>query len=414
MVGFKRRLQERRLRAAGMASGLGAGIYARDTSPSGAGHYVYDSTADCSTHSRRPEAFCDISDEAVAREELHGHAENHSRLGIEPDPIRTSTDLLIEGRREKNVSGGHADLERDMAQLEGDIETAPDRAEALRKSASAAQQQAEGYEERADEERRLADKLRQFHRRLHRRYRIAPSKALIVAKAGAVFAYDLGVVVAVFGLIPGSLLGKILLAIGVSLAPLVIAIGLAAWLSAANHRVRFGAAAGRYALIAALFGGAGLLLMIPFRSATLGDDVIGPLAFSFLSVVQIALIMSETASWIVWFDAKVGRALEDQIAARDAQAEHWQRLAVGELARARKALEGAEEVERDAARSRALLRREEPLRRGISNSEEGSAMLLKGVRDAAIQEGVAAGNLEAERLESEGEAAPPRRSPVGL
>ena len=397
-----------------MASGHGAGIYTRDTPPSGAGHYVHDPSSGCSIHSLRPEAFCDIADEAVAREELHGHAENHSQLGIEPEPIRTSTDQLIEGRREQNTANGRLDLERNMAGLEGDVESAPDRAAALRESASAAQLQALEYDERADDQSRLVDELRHRHRRLDRRYRIAPSMALIGAKAAAVIAYDLGVVVTALGLIPGSLFSKILLAIGLSVAPLGISIGLAAWLSAANHRIRFGDAAGRYALIAALIGGCGLLLMIPFRAAAFGDQVIAPLAFSFLSVVQIALVMSETASWMVWFDSKVGRALEQQITAQEAEVEKWRRKAAGEVSLAKKALLDAEEVERQAARNRALLRREEPLRREITNAEQGSATLLKGVRDNAILEGIAAGNRDTERREREGEAGPSPRIPIGM
>jgi hypothetical protein len=411
---IRRRRRDRHLRAAGMASGHGAGIYTRETPPTGAGHYLYDPDADCAIHSTRPEAFCDIADEAVAREEIHGHAENHSQLGIDPGPIRTSTDQLIDGRRDQNVARAQGQLERDMAQREGDVESAPEQAKERREQAGEHQQQGQEYVERADDERRGADELRQRHRRLDRRYRIAPSKALIAAKAAAVVAFDLGVIVAAFGLIPGSLFSKVLLAIGVSVAPLAISIGLAAWLSAANHGIRHGAAAGRYALIAAVFAGLGILLMIPFRVAVFGDSVVTPLAFSFLSVLQLALIMSETASWMVWFDAKVGRALEAQIAAREAAAERWQRLAIGQFNQARKALADAGEVERDAARSRALLRREEPLRREIAGAEEGSALLLKGVRDNAVLEGIAAGNRAAERREAEGEAAPPRRVPTGM
>jgi hypothetical protein len=410
----RRIFSHRRLQAAGMVSGPGSGIYSRETSSGGAGHYVHDPSSVCVIHSRRPEAFCDLDDEAVAREEVHGHAENYSQLGIEPAPIRASTDQLIEGRREKNVSRGQVDLEREMANREGDVERAPDRAEALRGSASVAREQAQEYVERADDERRVADEHRHRHRRLERRYRIAPSKKLIAFKASAVVAFDLGVVVAAFGLIPGSLFSKVLLATGVSVAPLAISIGLAAWLSAANHRIRFGAAAGRYALIAALVAALGLLLMIPFRAAAFSDEVIPPLAFGFLSVLQVALVMSEAASWMVWFDAKVGRALEEQIREREARADKWQRLADAEAMQAKKAIEAVEEVEREAARSRALLRREEPLRRGITNGEGGSALILKGVRDNAILEGVAAGNRDAERREAEGEAAPPRRMPVGM
>lgn len=411
---IKRRRQNRGLQDIGMSSGHGAGIYTRSTPPSGAGHYVYDPSSDCSVHSQRPEAFCDIADEAIAREEIHGHAENHSQLGIDPEPIRTSTDQLIEGRRAQNVANGRMGLERDMAQLEGDVESAPNRAEAFRTSAAAALQKAQEYGERADDQRRLADELRHRHRRLDRRYRIAPSKGLTAAKAGAVILYDLGVVVAAFGLIPGSFFSKVLLAIGLSLAPLAISIGLATWLSASNHRVRFGDAAGRYALITALIGGFGLLLMIPFRAAAFGDEVIAPLAFSFLSVVQIALVMSETASWMVFFDAKVGRALEKQIAEREAKAQKWDRLAAGESDLAKKALSDAEEVERQAARDRALLRREEPLRREIDSVEQGAETLLKGVRDNAILEGIAAVNREVERREREGEAGPAPRMPIGM
>jgi hypothetical protein len=410
----KRMFRNRRLQAAGMVSAHGAGIYSREAPPSGAGHYVHDPSSDCAIHSRRPEAFCDLTDEAVAREEIHGHAENYSQLGIEPGPIRASTDQLIEGRREQNVSRGHVDLEHDMARHEGDVEMAPDRADGIRATAMSCQQQAQEFIERADDERRKADEIRHRHRRLDRRYRIAPSKSLIGAKAAAIVMFDLGVVVAAFGLIPGSFFSKVLLAIGVSVAPVTISIGLAAWLSAANHGIRFGRAAGRYALIAALTAALGLLLMIPFRAAAFSDEVISPLALSFLSVIQVALVMSEAASWMVWFDAKVGRALEQQIAEREAQAENWQRLADAENGSAKKMLAQAEEIQREAARSRALLRREEPLRRGILNTEQGSALLLKGVRDNAILEGVAAGNRDADQRESEGEAAPPRRSPVGM
>jgi hypothetical protein len=408
---LRRRSRERRLQDGGMSSAHGdGGVYTREIPPRGAGHYILDPTSSCEIHSRRLEAFCDIDKEATARDEIHGHAENLSRLAIDPESIRTSTEPLIDGRLERRIAQGRLDLEREMAALEGDVESAQQRTESQITNSAHARDRARELTDRADRKRLEAAEMRHRHQQLDRRYRISPSKDLITAKAIAVILYDLSAVVMAFDLIPGTLLTKGLLALGLAFAPLVAAIGIASWLSAANHPVRFGRAAGRYALIVAIVGGLGLLLMIPFRVAALGDNVIAPLAFSFLSVIQVALIMSETASWMVWFDARIGRTLEARIDELEREANTLQRSAESEGEKADKALSTAEEIERHAARSRALLRREEPLRREIEPAESGTAQTLKGIRDTAIEEGRAGINRDNQQRAREGDL--PFDSPV--
>jgi hypothetical protein len=413
MLGSKRGKNRRGKHPKGASSVYGGGgTYSREYPEHGVGHYVYDPSSTCPVHGTRLEACCDVEPEHNAREELHGHAQALSQHGIGIEPIREATDQVVYGRRTRRVAKGNTALEEEMARREGDIESAPELIEAKRGEAERAREDAEKLTKKGDAVRVKVEELGDRHDRLDRRYRISPSKALMVAKAIGVVLFDLGVVITAFSLIPGPIASKILLAIGLAFAPLVASIGLASWLSAANHSVRFGRAAGRYALIVAGAGVLGLLLMIPFRAAAFSDDVIPPLALSFLSVVQVGLIMAETASWIVWFDAKVGRQLERRITDFRAEAERLDALAAASLRTADAALAAIAEIERQVARNRATLRREEPLRREIPEIEDGEAQILKGVRDLGSQEGVAANHREAERRAREGDV--PLSSPGGL
>jgi hypothetical protein len=404
MLGSKWRKSRRGMSPEGIADAYeGGGAYSRQYPEEGVGHYVHDPDSTCPIHGKRLEACCDFEPEPTARDELHGHAQALSQHGIGAEPIREATDQIIDGRKTRRIAKGKTGLEEDMARREGDIETVPEQIESKRGEAERAKASAGELTKKADAVRIKAAGLDDRLDRLDRRYRISPSRPMMALKALAVVLFDLGVVITAFSLIPGSLASKVLLAIGLAFAPLVTSIGLASWLSAANHRVRFGRAAGRYALLAGCIGCIGLLLMIPFRAAAFGDDVIPPLAVSFLSIVQIALIMAETASWIVWFDAKVGRHLERRMEALLAGAARLDALAAAELQRVEDALAAIAEIERQAARDRATLRREEPLRREIPEIEEGNALVLKGVRDLGSQEGVAANHRDAERRAREGE-----------
>lgn len=380
-------------KAAGGRGGLlhlryrSSGAYTVETPDIGTGHYLFDPGADCEIHSRRLEPWCDIDAEDTAREELHWHSLMLSELGTAPEDVRSTGGQMIAGRRDRRVAERRGEHELKMSKLEGSIETLPGRLTAAEEAAEQTTRREKDLREQAERARdeRRAEQVR--HDNLPPRAWLSVTLRLTVSVSIGFFVFDLGLVGAAFELLSGGIQWKIPLAIGVSLAPLSTAIGIAAWLSAAEHPVRKGKAAGRLALVAGGVAIVGLLLVTFFRAAVLNEEIVGWPEFSFLSFMQIGLAMAETMLYTVYFDGKVGEALRRGIKELTERIEQLEQEADRQADRRQRATQLAKELERETAGERALLRREDALLSELSHAEDGAADVLRSVVDSAILEG---------------------------
>lgn len=374
-------------RAGHLDSRLRSGAYTVEIPDIGAGHYVYDPRSDCPIHSERLEPWCDVDAEDVAREELHWHSRLLSEHGIPADSIRESGEKVISGRRSRRIASLRSNHEAEMANLEGAVKTVETRINGEREKVADAERREQEIRTRAEAVRREVKEKQLEHDQLPRRARITVTLQLTITLSVSLFLFDVGIIGGAFELISGELVWKIVLAIGVALAPLSTAIGLAVWLSAAEHRVRKDRAAGILALVAAVIAIIGLLLIVPFRTAAGGDTVIPPLAFYFLAFIQVGLGMAETMLYTVYFDSKVGVAMRKQIVEMGERVGRLEGLAEREVGRKQTAEDRIKQIEREAAEQHALLDREENLLSGLPAKEDGVAEILRGVVDSAILEG---------------------------
>jgi peptidoglycan hydrolase CwlO-like protein len=388
------------------------GAYTIETPDIGAGHYLFDPGANCDIHGNRLEAWCDIDDEGRAREELHWHSLMLSEAEIDPEQIRKTTNGMIQGRLERRAAERKAEHETRMSKLEGSAESLDRQVAARQEAAAVAARHEETQRREAEVAREERAAKRQRYEELPRRSWVSVTLTLTVSVSVSFFVFDLGLIGAAFELISGAPQWKATMALGVALAPLSTAIGIAAWLSASEHPVREGKGAGRLALVTGLVAIAGLLLVTVFRAAVLNEEVLGAFELSFLSLMQVGLAMAETMLYTVYFDSKLGRDLKREIEALEEQAEKLERAADVQARNRVGADEQAAGLERQVAADRALLRRESALHEEIESAENGVAGILRGVVETAILEGEMARKRK-ERRPQHSEPAP-RRTAAGV
>jgi hypothetical protein len=381
------------------------GAYTVELPDDGAGHYVYNPSDPCSIHSQRLEAWCDVEEMATARDELHWHCMMLSQLGIGAEPIRQMANQLIESRQQKLGADQEAVLEGEMAKKEGTVNSAPARAGGEQEERQQAEERERELRKEADQEGVKLDELRERFDSLPRRARVPISRPLVFTVSISFTIFDVGVLGNAFELIPGDLIWKIILTIGVALAPLSTAIGIAQWMSAAELGIREGVKATRLAMLAGFLCIVGIGLIVLFRMAASGTPPLPWNAYLFLAFIQSALAIAETMLYTVYFDSKVGQALQERIAAAEDQVDAIDSRAIGEHRRATSAQAKIGTIENQAAEARAELNRAEPERTKIKAAVEGEAGVLKGIVESAILEGVVAAQRADERKRREKEEA---------
>jgi hypothetical protein len=379
------------------------GAYTVEMPDEGAGHYVYDPSDSCSVHSHRLEAWCNVEDMATARDELHWHCMMLSQLGIGAEPIRQMAHQLIESRQQKLGADQEALLEGEMAKKEGTVKSAPALSSGEREEREQAEERERDLRKEADQEGTKLDGLRERFDRLPRRARVPISRPLVFTVSISFTIFDVGVLGNAFELIPGDVVWKIILTIGVALAPLSTAIGIAQWLSAAELPIREGIKATRLAMVAGFLCIIGIGLIVLFRMAASGTPPLPWNAYLFLAFIQSALAMAETMLYTVYFDSKVGHALQERIAAAEDQVEAIDSRAIAEHRRATSAQAKIGTIEKQAAEAHAELDRAEPERTKINAAVAGEAGVLKGIVESAILEGVVAAQRAEERKRREKE-----------
>lgn len=381
------------------------GAYTVEMPDEGAGHYIYDPSGSCSIHSHRLEAWCDVEDSAIARDELHWHCMMLSQRGIGPEPIRQMADRLIESRQQKLAADRESVLEQKLASNEGEADSAPDRTLGEKEERAQAEEREQELRKEAEAAHSKVDRLRQKFDELPRRERVPIGFRLVVTVSISFTIFDVGVLGNAFELLPGQTIWKIILTAGVALAPLSTAIGIAQWLSAAELPIREGVKATRLALVAGVLCIVGIGLIVLFRMAASGSPPLPWSAYVFLAFIQSALAMAEMMLYTVYFDSKVGRALLARIEAAEEDAEAVDERALSEHGRATAAQKRVAKIEQEAALARSELKRAQPEQENIRSGVEGEAGILKGIVEAAILEGAVAAQLAEERKEREKEAA---------
>ena len=399
----------RRFSASGRSSLLETlrrkGAYTVEIPDEGAGHYLFDPSNPCSVHGNRLEAWCDVTDFDTARDELHWHCMMLSQLGIDDEPIRQMAGGLIESRQQKIAADKESAFAADLASAEGKREAAPARAQGEREERHQAEQRERERRQEAEEASSKLDQLREKYDGLPRRARVPIGRPLVFTVSISFAIFDVGVLGNAFQLLPGEWYWKVILTIGVALAPLSTAIGIAQWLSAAELPLREGVKATRFALIAGLVCIIGIGLIVMFRMAASGKPPLPWNAYVFLAFIQSALAMAETMLYTVYFDSKVGQALQARIEAAEDEIETIDSRAIAEHRRAVSAQTRIGEIEQQAADAEAKLKRDEPERAKIQSGAAGEAGMLKGIVEAAILEGVVAARRAEERRQREREAA---------
>lgn len=381
--------------------GRHSGAYTVEAPDIGAGHYLFDPSDPCTVHGKRLEAWCDIDDFATARDELHWHCMLLSQFGAEAESIRQMADSLIESRQQKLSARQEQVLEGEMANREGTADSAPARVQGEREE----RQQAEGREldlrKEAGEADSKVEGLRKRFDDLPARFRVRIETKWLATATISLTVFDVGVLGNAFELLPGELVWKIILTIGVALAPLSVAIGIAKWISAADLSIREGVKATRLAMVAGFLCLIGIGLIVLFRTAASGTPPLPWSAYLFLAFIQSALAIAETMIYTVYFDSKVGQALLDRVKVAEQEVEAIDRRAVKEHERATRAQAKIGAIESKAATARAELSRSEPELARIRAGVQGEAGVLKGIVESAILEGVVAAQRVREREERE-------------
>lgn len=380
-----------------------SGAYTMEIPDTGTGHYIFDPASSCSIHGRRLEAWCDVLDFDVAREELHWHCLTLSQLGGDAEDIRQMGEQLIRGRQEKRIAERELSLEANMATVEGNVKSAPARTAAERAETEQAGERESALREDAEREGEKLDALRRRFNALPRRARVEIKLRVVLGVSVSFTIFDVGVMGGAFQLIPGDEVWKIILTIGVALAPISTAIAIAQWLSAAELPIREGVKATRLAIAAGALGIIGIGLIVLFRAAATGEPPLPTKAYLFLAFLQSALAIAEAMIYTVYFDSKVGSALRDRIKAFEADIVRIEQQADSEHQRARSAQARIGEIEIGAEREESKLRREPKQLVEIRNEEEGEGVVLQAIVEHAIQEGRRADQRAAERRMAERE-----------
>lgn len=381
-----------------------SGAYTVEIPDVGAGHYVYDRSDPCSIHSRRLEAWCDIEDRKIAADELHWHCMILSQLGIGAEQIRQMADQLIESRQQKLAAERESVFEAKLAGLEGNADSAPARTQGEREEREQAEEREGELRKEAEVASGKVDRLRERFDALPRRARVPVRFPLVVSVSISFTIFDIGILGNAFELLPGEIGWKIVLTIGVALAPLSTAIGIAKWMSAAELSIREGVKATRLALVAGALCIIGIGLIVLFRAAATGEPPLPWSAYLFLAFIQSALAIAETMLYTVYFDSKVGDALLKRIAVAEEEIAKIDNRAVAEHRRAATSQTRIGEIEEGAAKARSELNRAEPELAKIQASTEGEAGMLKGIVEAAILEGVVAAERARERRQRQADA----------
>jgi hypothetical protein len=383
--------------------GRGSGAYTVEIPDVGAGHYVIDPSDPCSIHSRRLEAWCDVRDFDTARDELHWHCMILSQLGIGAEQIREMATQLVGSRQKKLAAEREIVLEAEMAKAEGNSNSAPARAQGEREERQQAEEREQELRKESEVESDKLDRLRKRFDALPRRERVPINFTLVLSVSISFTIFDVGVLGNAFELIPGDWYWKIVLTVGVALAPLSTAIGIAQWLSAAKLPIREGVKATRLALVAGALCIIGIGLIVLFRAAATGDPPLPWNAYVFLAFIQSALAMAETMIYTVYFDSKVGAALLKRIEVAEEDLAAIDSRAVAEHRRATTAQTRIGEIEREAEKAKSQLGRTEPELEKIRTSFDGEAGMLMGIVESAILEGVVAARRAEERKQREAE-----------
>jgi hypothetical protein len=380
------------------------GAYTIEMPTVGTGHYVFDPSDSCSIHSRRLEAWCDVFDFDTAREELHWHCMTLSQLEGDSEDIRKMGGQLIEGRQEKRIAQREIALEAEMATVEGTIKSMPGRVRTEREEVEQANEREQALRREAESRDRKLDELRQRFNSLPRRARVEIKFRLVLAVSISFTVFDVGVMGSAFELIPGATAWKVILTLGVALAPISVAIGIAQWFSAAELPIREGVKATRLAIVAGTLCIIGIGLIVLFRAAATGDPPLPAKAYAFLAFIQSALAIAEAMIYTVYFDSKVGTALRERIVDAETAIDKIGEEAVAEHGRARAAHSRIGSIEMDAEQAGSKLQRETKQLGDIRKEEEGLATVLEAIVEHAIQEGVQAARRARERRDEEAEA----------
>ena len=367
----------------------------------GAGHYLFDPSDPCSIHRNRLEAWCDVDDFATARDELHWHCMLLSQFGADAESIRQMANGLIESRQQKLSANREQKLESTLALHEGEAESAEARKVGEREERQQAEERERERRKEAEEANTKVDELYKKFDALDRRFRVPIKFRLVFAVSISFTIFDVGVLGNAFELLPGETIWKIILTIGVALAPLSTAVGIAKWMSAAELSLREGIKATRLAMLAGALCLIGIGLIVLFRMAASGTPPLPWNAYLFLAFIQSALAISETLLYTVYFDSKVGQALLARIHAAEKEVQVIDSSSVIEHERAKAAQARIGTIERKAAEARAELNRTEPELAKIRSSASGEAGVLKGIVESAILEGVVAAQRVKEREERE-------------
>jgi hypothetical protein len=376
-------------------------MYTAEIPDVGTGHYLLDHSDPCSIHSKRLEAWCDVDDYDVARDELHWHCLMLSQLGADPGEIRQMSSRLIDSRRQKLTAKKEASIENEVAKVEGVANSAPARADGEREERLQAEGRERDLRSEAEAKEQKLQKLRERFDNLPRRARVPIKFRLVVIVSVSFTIFDVGVFGNALSYISGDWYWKWILVIGVALAPLSTAIGLAQWISAAELPIRQGVKATVFAITAGAACVIGIGLIVLFRKAASGEPPLPWDAYVFLGFLQSALAMAETMLYTVYFDSKVGAALLERIQAAENSIAGIERRAVGEHERAVRAQSRISDIYANAEDAKSRLQRTEPRLKQTRSEYVGEAGVLEGVVEAAILEGVAAATRARERRERE-------------
>lgn len=376
-------------------------MYTAELPDTGSGHYLYDRSDSCSVHSRRLEAWCDVENFDIAREELHWHCLMLSQFGADPEQIRQMATGMIDSRQKKLTAEREAAIEAEMASVEGLANSAPARADGEREEREQAEERERVLRSQAEAKDEKLQRLRERYDDLPRRSRVPIKLRLVVVVSISFTIFDVGIFGNSLSHLAGDWYWKWLLILGVALAPLSTAIGIAQWFSAAELPIRTGVKATTFAIVAGATCIVGIGMILLFRRAASGEPPLPWDAYVFLGFLQSALAMAETMLYTVYFDSKVGAALLERIAVAEERIKGIDRRAVGEHERAVKAQARVTEIFGKAEDAKSRLRRTEPRLQQTRTLYEGEAGELLGIVDAAILEGAVAAERAAERRERE-------------
>jgi hypothetical protein len=377
--------------------GRRGGAYTVEIPDVGAGHYLFDPSDPCSIHSKRLEAWCDVEDPDTARDELHWHCMLLSQFETGEERIRNMANQLIQSREQKIIANREATLESKIAAREGAADSAPARVQGEREEREQAEERERELRKEANEKGGMLEQLRQKFDELPRRERVGIKFRLVVTVSISFTIFDVGVLGNAFELLPGAEHWKWILTAGVALAPLSIAIGIAQWLSAAELDIREGVKATRLAFVAGLLCIIGIGLIVLFRVAASGEPPLPWNAYLFLAFIQSALAMAETMLYTVYFDSKVGRALQERIEAAEEEIEAIDSRAISEHRRATAVQGKIGTIEKQAAEARSEVKRAPAEMEKIQSGIEGEAGVLRGIVESAILEGIVAAQRVRER-----------------